>query len=354
MLPMILFVPVMYANRYPKAELDHHLTTMMVAVLIGIASWLSFGNVEAFHLVSHQLFNLAQPLDINLVVQMAFYLYAVIMFTGTVLQRLNWQFFAGFVPLWTLLVYAPLANLIWSPHGLLNQLGALDFSGGLVVHLSAGITSLILAALVRNQPVDDALDHPYLDYVATLFILTGWLGFNLAPAGSFRHLGPLIIVNTLTAVLGATCGWLILANRNKLRITDMSNGIICGLVTSTALVGYVSTSAILLVALVSGVVCHWSCNLLAGSSNLYDPVDSFAINGVGGLIGTIGLTLFASLNINPQGASGLIAGNLQFTVAELTAILTTITITVVGTLISYGLIKSISVLVPQSRKDEVF
>lgn len=355
MIPMIFFVPVMYINSYPDSESDNHLTSMITALLCGIACWIIFGNSESFHFGFSSLSLQSGNPDITLLSQMCFYLYSIVMFTGTVLRNASWKFFVGFIPLWTLLVYAPIANLIWSPTGVLYKMGALDFSGGLVVHLTAGLTSLILSVFMRNNRIKLPKDNQLLNYVATLFILTGWLGFNLAPAGVFSNGGSSIIVNTLVAVIGSVIGWTYSSNLGLSSDAGaVYNGIICGLVTSTALVAYVSTLSMLIVALVSGIICHYMCELLSASDIFHDPVDSFAINGIGGIVGTLGLILFASPIVNKDGAIGLLAGGFNFTGVELLTLLTTTLITLLGTLISLGIVKAIKELKVRTGKEEAF
>ena len=355
MIPMIFFVPVMYINAYANSESSTHLTTMTAAILCGITCWLFFGNIESFQFSFLNLNLTTLKPTITVLSQLCFYLYALIMFVGTSVQKIKWQFLIIFIPLWTFFVYAPLANLIWSSNGFLYRLGALDFSGGLVVHLTAGLTSLILSFFMRNTKPPLPRDSPLLNYVATLFILTSWLGFNLAPAGVFQNHGPLIVINTLTAVIGAVVGW---TSGSRLGLSldssTLYNGIICGLVTSTALVAYVSTPSMLIVTLISGLICHYVTDLLADSTYFYDPVDSFGINGIGGLVGTLGLILFATPTVNKAGATGLLSGGLKFAEVEGLTLIVTILITLLGTLVCLGLIKIIKILILSRRKEAAF
>ena len=355
MIPMIFFVPVMYVNAYASDESATHLTTMPVGLLFGMTCWLFFSNIESFQFSFRNLDLTTFKPNITVLSQLCFYLYALIMFVGTSLQKIKWQFLVTFIPLWTLLVYAPLANLIWSSNGFLYHMGALDFSGGLVVHLSAGITSLILAFFKRNTKPELPRNSPLLNYVATLFILTGWLGFNLAPAGTFQNHGPLIVINTLTAVIGAVVGW-VSGSRLGLSLdsSTLYNGIICGLVTSTALVAYVSTPSILIVTLISGLVCHYGTDLLASSTHFYDPINSFGINGIGGIVGTLGLILFATPTVNNDGATGLLSGGLQFAEIEGFTLIVTVLTTLLGTLICLGIIKLIKIIILSRRREAAF
>lgn len=322
---------------------------MLISILIGVIAWIVFGYFESFqfNLGSDDLNQLIaiwrgvpeMSTILNLFVQLDFFLYAVVMFSGSIVPQFSWKFFAVFVPLWLLLVYGPLANLIWSTNGWLNRIGALDFSGGLVVHLTAGLTSLVVARFIA-RPNEKMIVSPVGNtnhYTAMVLIFVGWFGFNLAPLGQLNHLAGLIILNTILAVLFATVGWGMTTyhSQHHLSVDDMINGVICGLVTSTALVGYVSPVAISVTALISGMICWLVTQYCHRTTRFYDAVDSFSINAIGGLVGTVGLILFANKGINPSGATGLIFGNTAFGSVELLAIVVTAIITIVGTYIAY-------------------
>ncbi len=340
MLPMIFFVPVLYIQAFPKSKTEANLVKMLMALLIGIASWLAFGYFEAFQIGSGPVGNVTERLfSPVLLVQLDFFLYALVMFSGTAIAKYSWRFFLAFVPLWTLLVYAPVANLMWSPNGLLNQAGARDFSGGLVVHLTAGLTSLLLAFRIEKPKVTNGSDNVVLKYFAILFIITGWLGFNLAPAGSWQNYGSLIVINTLIAIVAAPFGWLLptIIMNHPFDFSDLTNGLLTGLVTSTALVGYVSPLAIGIVTVTSGLLCRFVTTATHQTTKYFDAVDSFAINGIGGVVGTLGLIVFTNQKVTPLGAMGLLTWHFHFMLVELLAIIIVTAITILGSALSLGL-----------------
>ncbi|GHP13778.1 ammonium transporter [Lentilactobacillus fungorum] len=337
MIPMIFFVPIIYTQAFPSRHTEKHLVEMIIALLTGILCWIFFGYFESFQVGSgNALPIISQTFSPVMFVQLDFFLYALVMFTGTAITKHSWNFFLIFVPVWTLLVYAPIANMMWSKTGYLAQLGALDFSGGLVVHLTAGLTSLMIAFSIRRPPNDERSTNPTLEYIAILFVITGWFGFNLAPAGSFQNYGNLIVTNTLIAIIAATFGWLIpLADHDQpIKLNDVVNGILVGLVTSTAAVGYVSPLSIGIITLLSGLICHLATDLMNRTNRFYDAVDSFTINGVGGLIGTLGLIFLADTKVNPSGANGLLYGDFHFAKIELIAIVIISVMTILGAALS--------------------
>ncbi|RXT56775.1 ammonium transporter [Lacticaseibacillus chiayiensis] len=325
MLPMIFSVPLLYVGMLPHSRQQPALLSMSSALMVAIACWVVFGNDLAFgtNLLQADSFSAL----LNGLVQMDFYLYAIAMLIGTVVAFKHSRYFLVFVPVWTALVYCPLAHWLWADGGWLQQLGALDFSGGIVVHLTAGLTSLVLArALVRSQEAIAANDFR-ADYAATIMILVGWLGFNLAPVGSLNAQALQVLVKTLVAVMAAMAGWSwsVYRRTRQVSLGDLLNGVLCGLVTSTALVGYVGAGAMAVVAVVSGGLCQTAVVKMQQTKRYYDAVDSFAINAVGGLTGVVGLIL-VRLVTREDGV--------RFAGVELLAVFVAIILTVVGTVLA--------------------
>ncbi|TLQ49980.1 ammonium transporter [Lacticaseibacillus casei] len=325
MLPMIFSVPLLYVGMLPRLRQQPALLTMSVALMVAIGCWLVFGNYLAFGTNLLQINRFADLL--NGLVQMDFYLYAIAMLIGTVVGFKHGRYLVIFVPVWTALVYCPLAHWLWSDGGWLQRLGALDFSGGIVVHLTAGLTSLVLAkSLTRSREAVVANDFR-TDYAATIMILVGWLGFNLAPVGGLNAQALQVLVKTLIAVLAAIAGWCWLTywRTQSVSLGDLLNGILCGLVTSTALVGYVGAGTMAVVAVVSGGLCQTAVVQMQHAKRFYDAVDSFAINAVGGLTGVIGL-MVARMVTRQDGV--------RFAGVELLAVLVAVGLTVVGTILA--------------------
>lgn len=359
MLPMIFSVPLIYRPALAAGDRERGTVLMLAGLLVAILAWLAGGYQLIFGSGLIQAGGITLATASDLLVQLDFFLYAVVMFSGSAVPGRSLRFFLLLVPLWLLLVYGPVAWLMWTPTGWLNQLGARDFSGGLVVHLTAGLTSLILTwggrpHLAGDNDEGDPENPSRL--VALFLILTGWMGFNLAPLGGLKHLAGLVVVNTLLAVVMAAAGWSLARPHNQaLNLDDLINGVICGLVTSTALVGYVATPAIGVVALASGVISHRVTTTCQRSGRLNDPVDSFGINATGGLVGTLGLILFANPAVNPAGGTGLLSGHWQFTFAETLAILVTAAITLGGGWLAIRLASWLTgpLTFPRIRKEEV-
>lgn len=257
------------------------------------------------------------------------------MLIGTVAGGKSGRYMIGFVPVWTVLVYCPLVHWLWADHGWLRQLGALDFSGGIVVHLTAGLTSLVLAKALLPGDQPSMPNDFRTDYAATIMILVGWLGFNLAPAGSLNELAGQVLINTFVAVLMAMIGWCWLTYQQNgvVQLGDLLNGVLCGLVTSTALVGYVGALSMAFVAAVAGVICRQMVSRMQHSKHFYDAVDSFAMNAVGGITGVVGLMIVQFFNGAYSGAHSLVTAG-RFAVVELLAVAVAVGLTVIGTMVA--------------------
>ena len=351
MLPMIFAVPLLYSDSLLTQNKESGFVSMTTAIIVTVAIWVFVGYYLSFnqfdtlnfheHFVNWLIKWAAKPSlseILNMLVQLDFALYAVVMFSGTALAKHTWPFFMIFIPLWLLLVYAPLANLIWSTSGYLHSVNVLDFSGGLVVHLSAGVTSLVIAFTVK--PVRKSITKSHnTNYLATVLIITGWFGFNLAPVGSINHLTGLVVLNTLLAIIFGSVGWCLNAYRMEhiLNMENIQNGILSGLVTSTTLVGYVPPYGMIATAFISGIISQMVTVYSHKSRYFFDLVDSFSINAIGGFLGAIGLIIFANQQINDQGAKGLLMGNVDFALIELFGILSTTVITIFGTIIAHAI-----------------
>lgn len=321
MIPMLFSVPWLAANRFSRQQVARNLAVAGLGIAAASVAWLLGGYSLAFHQEV-----ISDPLPV--LVQLEFALYALVMLLGTALAARRTLFFPLFAALWLLLVYVPVANLLWG-NGWLAKLGALDFSGGLVVHLTAGLTSLVLVRHLRVQLPILIAEQPGTTALGTVLILTGWFGFNLAPAGSFLPHGPLIMLNTVVAVLTAGLAWAVAAPGQAL-VDRLCNGINTGLVTSTALVGFVGPQTMAVTGLVAGLI---AAQLVERYHQAWqDPVDSLQINTTGALVGVGGLILGFDPHLVPAGTTHLaLAGS------ELTAVGVVVLITLVGSQVALWL-----------------
>ncbi len=252
------------------------------------------------------------PEALFMLYQMTFAIITVALVAGSVADRMRFSAYLLFSIGWFILVYVPLAHWIWGG-GFLGAMGVLDFAGGLVVHLSAGIGGLVAAKVLgrRHGYGTDNLS-PFdlsLAVVGTGLLWVGWFGFNGGSAlGANSRAVMAIIATHLAACAGAlTWGGLEWSIRRKPSVLGMISGAVAGLGTITPASGFVTPSQGIVIGVTAGLVCFWACTWLKHRFRYDDSLDVFGVHGVGGLIGTLLTGVFATAAIG--GVSGLIEGN---------------------------------------------
>ncbi len=270
------------------------------------------------------------PHQAFMIYQAMFAIITPALISGAIVERMKFTTFMVFMLLWSLLVYAPVAHWFWGG-GWLQKMGALDFAGGAVVHITAGFSALVAALLVgprREYRIQPLRPHnlPFTILGAGL-LWFGWFGFNAGSALCIGRLATAAFVNTNTAGATAMLVWMLLDHVARKEITALgaATGAIAGLAGVTPSAGYVSPlGAMAIGAIISGV-CYLSANWRAKSS-LDDSLDAFAVHGVGGFFGTILTGVFATsalAGINSAAKSGLLEGNVQTLLTQIMACVVT-------------------------------
>ena len=254
------------------------------------------------------------PHQAYMVFQMMFAVITPALITGAFAERKRFKAFVIFSLLWATLVYDPIAHWVWGSGGWLKTLGALDFAGGTVVHISSGISALV-AALVLGHRVGfgkDSMDpHDVTMTVLGAGLLWfGWFGFNAGSALAANALAVNAFVVTNTAAAMGALTWLTVswAHKGHPSVIGAAAGAVAGLVAITPASGFVDASAAILIGLGAGVVCYWAIQLTR-KLKVDDALDVFGVHGIGGTWGALATGLFASTAINSTGADGLLFGN---------------------------------------------
>lgn len=292
------------------------------------------------------------PEALFMLYQMTFAIITVALVGGSVADRMTFSSFVWFSILWLLLVYVPLAHWVWGG-GFLGAAGVLDFAGGLVVHLNAGVAGLVAAyVLGKRRGYGSENLAPYdlsLAVIGTGLLWVGWFGFNGGSAlGSGSRAVYAILATHLAACAGALT-WMLLEwwTRGKPSVLGMISGAVAGLGTITPASGFVLPWHGLVIGVAAGAVCFWACTWLKHKLGYDDSLDVFGVHGVGGFTGTLLTGVFATAAISASadapGLSGLIEGNAQQVVSQLYGIAITI---VWSGVITFILLKLIGVLVP--------
>lgn len=264
--------------------------------------------------------------------------------SGAIVERMRFRAYVAFLVLWSFLVYDPLAHWVWGQGGWLAARGALDFAGGTVVHISAGVSALITARLLG--PRHDFRRAPLSPHSVPLVLLGagllwfGWFGFNAGSALAANGVASLAFVNTNAAAAAALVAWALLdtARLGKATAVGAATGAVAGLVGITPAAGYVSTPAALAIGVLAAGVSYTAMQLRS-RTRLDDSLDVFSCHGMAGIAGALLTGVFASKAANPGGADGLLAGNAAQLGVQALAVLAAVSIAAVGTVVTFGLLR---------------
>jgi Amt family ammonium transporter len=281
---------------------------------------------------------------------------------GACAERIRFKSLLIFMVLWSTLIYAPIAHWVWNPDGWLHNIGAIDFAGGIVVHISAGLSALAAALVVgrrkgcaipwkahmetleqkKSSAEFKPTNIPYVLLGAAL-LWFGWFGFNAGSALAANDLASSALVTTNLAAAAAAVSWMLTdwVMKGKPSAVGIAIGAVVGLVAITPAAGFVSVSSALIIGLAAGVISNLVANWRAGRSRIDDSLDVFACHGVGGLFGSIATGLFAAAAIN--GVNGALFGNPAQLVAQLIAVGVVVPFAFFG---SYALLKVVNIFSP--------
>ena len=245
--------------------------------------------------------------------------------TGALAERMKFSAFLVFTVLWSTIVYDPVAHWIWGTGGWMKNLGVLDFAGGIVVHVTSGISALAAAMIIgkRKGYMHEAF-YPHnlpMTVLGAGLLWFGWFGFNAGSALSSGALSTMAFVVTHTSAVSATLIWVVIEwlHRGKPTMFGAATGSIAGLATITPASGFVGPMSALFIGLLAGSICYIALNM-KNRFGYDDSLDAFGVHGVGGIIGTLAVGLFAQKTINPAGADGLFFGNSSVFVSQLIGI----------------------------------
>ncbi len=274
--------------------------------------------------------------------QMMFAIITPALISGAVVGRMRFKAYVLFILFWSLLVYAPLAHWVWGPGGWIGELGALDFAGGTVVHISAGVSALVAAMILgprrkerRNARDLAASDEPHnvpLVVLGAGLLWFGWFGFNAGSALAADGLAALAVVTTMLSAAAAVTTWVVvdLLRDKKPTAVNASIAAVVGLVAITPAAGFVTPMAAIAIGVLATLVSYVACALLK-RARVDDTLDVFACHGLGGLSGALLTGVFATTAVNPDGADGLLAGDASLLGAQIVGILAAALLAALGT-----------------------
>jgi Amt family ammonium transporter len=288
------------------------------------------------------------PHELFMAFQMMFAVITPALITGAFAERKRFKAMVLFILLWATLVYDPVAHSVWAVGGWLRSYGALDFAGGTVVHITAGVAALVAAMMLGKRIGfgQGSLEPHNLTYtvLGAGLLWFGWFGFNAGSALGANGLAAnaLVVTNTAAAMGGLawmTASWL---RHGHPSVVGLAAGAVAGLVAITPASGYVDVPASLLIGLGAGIFCFFAVDVLKTNIGVDDALDVFAVHGVGGIWGALATGLFAQSAINPAGADGLFHGNASLFGVQLLVVVVTAIFSMAGTFVILKLVDSMT------------
>ncbi len=252
--------------------------------------------------------------------QMTFAIITPALICGAFADRFKFSALLWFIGLWSILVYAPIAHWVWHPNGWLFGLGALDFAGGTVVHINAGIAGLVAAIVIgKRKGYGTENFSPFnlvLAVIGASLLWVGWFGFNAGSAAAASGRAGMAMLATQVATGAAAMAWMFAewATRGKPSVLGVISGAVAGLVAITPAAGFVTPGGSLVIGVVAGVICFWASTSLKKALGYDDSLDVFGVHGVGGIVGAL-LTgvlsagVLSATEALPEGLPGLLEGN---------------------------------------------
>src|SRR4030043_2486152 len=281
------------------------------------------------------------PEYVYVVYQLTFAAITVALASGAYIERMKFSAWVLFSILWMTFVYVPVAHWVWGG-GFLAKLGALDFAGGTVVHVNAGIAALV-GALVLGKRHEAALRASNLTLVVTgaSLLWFGWFGFNAGSAVAANGLAGAAFINTNTAAALAAISWMFTEwiHTKKPTILGLASGAVAGLVSITPAAGFVNIKGAMIIGILAGIIPYFAVATIKPKLGYDDSLDAFGIHGVGGILGAILTGIFADPNINEVG-TGLLFGNTHQLLMQLIAVVVTMLYSGDMTLIIFMLVKT--------------
>ncbi|WP_299053256.1 ammonium transporter [uncultured Eubacterium sp.] len=292
--------------------------------------------------------------------QMMFAIITPALITGAVVGRMRFKALFIFIALWSLVIYYPLAHMVWGQGGLLSELGSVDFAGGDVVHISSGVTALVLAIVLGRRKGYERMTYrihniPFVVLGATI-LWFGWFGFNAGSALKADGLAAHAFMTSAISSAAALLSWMFIdmVNDKKTTLVGASTGLVLGLVAITPGAGFVPIWASFIIGALVSPICYYGVILVKKKLKIDDALDAFGCHGIGGIWGGIATGIFGKSSINSVAKwDGLVYGEWRLFAAQIEGILITIAIAVVGTLICVGIVRIFTPLRVTDREEKL-
>lgn len=280
--------------------------------------------------------------------QMMFAVITPALITGALVERMRFSALFVFVAAWSIIVYYPLAHMVWGMGGFLKGLGVVDFAGGIVVHISSGISALVACIMLgKRKGIGMTTYRPHnipLVFIGASLLWFGWFGFNAGSALGANGLAVHALLTTNTSGAAALLSWMLVEKlqRGKITLLGAATGAIVGLASITQGAGYVPVWSAALIGAIASPICYFALGTIKNKFGYDDALDAFGCHGIGGIWGCMATGIFAQKAINSSAQwNGLIYGDIHLFVVQLIGIATTVLLAGVGTFVIIKVIDKI-------------
>ncbi len=287
------------------------------------------------------------PESVFFTFQMTFAIITPALICGAFADRMKFSSMLVFLGLWSIVVYSPICHWVWATGGVLFDDGVLDFAGGTVVHINAGVAGLVAALVLgkrRGYGSENMAPHNLvLCIIGAALLWVGWFGFNAGSALAANGTAGMAMAVTQIATAAAALSWMVIEwmARGKPSVLGIVSGAVSGLVAITPASGFVDPSGALVIGLVAGVACFWGATSLKRSLGYDDSLDAFGVHGIGGIVGALLTGVFAVEAIGGTGKSGLIDGNAAQLGIQAMGVLATVVYCAVATFILLKIVDAV-------------
>ena len=292
--------------------------------------------------------------------QMMFAIITPALFTGALVGRMRFKALFLFVALWSVVVYYPLAHMVWGEGGLLAAIGSVDFAGGNVVHISSGVTALVMAVLLgRRRGYEHTVyrvhNIPFVALGASM-LWFGWFGFNAGSALGANGLAAHAFMTSAIASASAMMAWMLLdvIKDGRPTLVGASTGLVVGLVAITPGAGFVPIWSSFIIGALVSPICYFGVPLVKRKLKIDDALDAFGCHGLGGIWGGIATGIFGMSSINGAARwNGLAFGDTELFAAQLIGIAVTIAVAVAGALVCYAIVRLFTPIRVSERDEQI-
>ena len=292
--------------------------------------------------------------------QMMFAMITPALITGSLVGRMKFKALFIFIALWSIIVYYPMAHMVWGSGGFLASIGSVDFAGGNVVHISSGVSALVLAIILGRRRGYEHTTYrihniPFVVLGASL-LWFGWFGFNAGSALKADGLAAHAFMTSAISAAAALLSWMAIdvIKTGKPTLVGSSTGLVVGLVAITPGAGFVPIWASLIIGILVSPICYFGVALVKKKLKIDDALDAFGCHGIGGIWGGIATGLFGQSSINSVAQwNGLVFGDFHLFAAQIIGIIVTIAVAVVGTLICVAIVKVFTPLRVTFKEEQI-